>query len=365
MMRRRYIQSLATLQLLVILVGVATHFWLRDVAFLQGVCASFYFVYSGYFTALNHPGDRPYGLRDHVRYMHNKLAKLYPLHVLALALCLLATYLYWNNNLLFSKVTLAHLTLLSTWIPTPSYYFGINPVAWFICDLFFLFLISPLLIRPLRKISLGWQVLVVVVLIVAEMVLCYDRGPESTSLFPGGAHYFMYEFPPVRILDFSAGIVLCHASQSRWWRDMASRLTASRATLVEVGAMLLFLAFYWLCKTVLHPHWYRGFCSVAPAVVTLMATYVLTSGKGGALSRLLSAPWLASLSVLGAEVYLLQFGVYALVNYVVGRLGLPTHGIVFFIIQTVSLLLSALAVHHGFVMPLYRWLKRRQEKASA
>ena len=39
------------------------------------------------------------------------------------------------------QVTLAHLTLLSTWIPTPSYYFGINPVAWFICDLFFLFLI--------------------------------------------------------------------------------------------------------------------------------------------------------------------------------------------------------------------------------
>ena len=293
--------------------------------------------------------------------MRDKLAKLYPLHVLALALCLLAAYLYWNNNLLLSKVTLAHLALVSTWIPTPSYYFGINPVAWFICDLFFLFLISPLLIRPLKKISLGWQVAVVVGFIIVEMILCYDRGPESTSLFPGGAHYFMYEFPPVRILDFAAGIVLCHVSQSRLWHDIASRLTASRATLVEVGAMLLFMACYWLGKTMLHPHWYRGFCSTAPAVVTLMATFVLTSGKGGALSWLMSRSWMASLSVLGAEVYLLQFGMFALVNYVVGKLGLPAHGTVYFVIQSVSLLLAALAVHHGLVMPLYRRLKTRKK----
>ena len=362
-MKRCHIQSLATLQLLAIVAVVGTHFWLDDAAYLQALCVSFCFLYSGYFTAATHRMDSHYRLRDHFEYMLDKLAKLYPLHVFALALCLLAAYLYWGSNLAFSKVTLAHLTCLSPWIPTPSYYFGVNPVAWFLCDLFFLYLISPLIIRLLRKVSLRCQVIVAVALIAVEMVAGYDWGSSSLP-GQGGAHYFLYEFPPVRILDFTTGIVLYHVTQCSRWRAVASRLTASRATLVEVGAVMLFLVFYWLGERLLHPHWYRAFCSVAPAVVTVMAAFSLTSGRDGVISRLMSMPWLGYLSGIGAEIYLLQFGVFALVRYMAVRVGMPTQGVFYFAVQSIVLLLTALAVHRCFVQPLYRRLRSKGNRQA-
>ena len=365
MMKRQHIQSLSTLRLIVILTIVASHFWMNDAACLQGFCVSFLFLYSGFFTAASHCVDSGYGLGDHARFMRDKLAKFYPLHVLALALCLLTAYLYWGTNEVFSKVTLAHLTLTSSWIPTPGYYFGFNPVAWYICDLFFLYLISPLIIKLLRRLSLGWQVIVVMALIGIEMLLGYGDDLMSTSsLIPLPNHYFLYEFPPVRILDFSTGIVLFHVTQGRWWRAAAARLTPSRATIVEVGALVAFWIFYQLGKNLLHPHWYRAFCSVAPAVVTLFGAFVLTSGKGGVVSRLMSRPQLALLSSIGAEVFLLQLGVFALVRYMVLRLGMPTQGLAYFLAQSAALLIVAAAVHHGFVKPLYRCLKSRNESTS-
>ena len=362
MMKRQHIQSLSTLRLIVILTIVASHFWMNDAACLQGFCVSFLFLYSGFFTAASHRVDSGYGLGDHARFMRDKLAKFYPLHVLALALCLLTVYLYWGANEVFSKVTLAHLTLTSSWIPTPGYYFGFNPVAWYICDLFFLYLISPLIIKCLRWLSLGWQVIVAVGLIGVEMLVGYgDDLASLSSLIPLPNHYFLYEFPPIRILDFATGIVLYHVTQGRWWHAAASRLNASRATLVEVGALVAFGLFYQLGKTLLHPHWYRAFCSMAPAVVTLLGAFVLTSGKGGVVSRLMSRPQLALLSSIGAEVFLLQLGVFALVRYLVVRLGMPTQGLAYFLVQSAALLIVAAAVHHGFVKPLYRCLKPRSE----
>ena len=203
-----HIQPLATLQLAAIIAIVLTHFWLKDGTYLQALCTSFCFVYSGYFTALIHRADRRYRLADHIRFMRDKLAKLYPLHVLALGLSLLVIYIGWHYPLVFTKVTLAHLLLISPWFTTPGYYFGFNPVSWFICDLFFLYLISPWLIRGLRRLSLGCQVAIVALLIVGELVAGYATDPGSPSLLiPGNAHYYLYEFPLIRVLDFTTGMV--------------------------------------------------------------------------------------------------------------------------------------------------------------
>ena len=58
MMKRHHIQSLSTLRLIVILTIVASHFWMNDAACLQGFCVSFLFLYSGFFTAASHRGER-------------------------------------------------------------------------------------------------------------------------------------------------------------------------------------------------------------------------------------------------------------------------------------------------------------------
>ena len=353
------IQSLATLQFAAVIAIVLAHFWIENATFLQALCTSFCFVYSGYFTARTHRFNDTYRLADHARYMRDKLAKLYPLHLLALALCLLAGHFYWKADIvLYSKVMLAHLLLISPWFSSPSFYFGVNPVSWFICVLFFLYLIAPFIIKALRCLRLGWQVAIVGVLTTIELVAGYAQGPGSPSLLiPDKAHYFLYEFPIIRILDFTAGIVLCHLTRSAAWSRLTQRLTPASATLVELGGIVLFIVLYILGENMLHPHWYRAFVSAAPAALTLLAAFVFTSGKAGLVSRTLSVPPLPLLSATVAEVYLLQFALFYIVKALAQGMGLPTQGTLYFIIQNGVLLLTAWAVHHGFVMPLYRWLK--------
>lgn len=358
--QRSHIQSLATLQFAAVITIVLAHFWLKEATYLQALCTSFCFVYSGYFTAMTRRGDRSYRMADHVRYMRGKLAKLYPLHVFALGLCFLAIYLSWDCTPAFTRVTIAHLLLISPWFTTPSFYFGVNPVSWFICDLFFLYLISPFLIKGLKCCRLHWQVAIVVALIILELVAAYAPDAGSPSLLiPDKSHYYLYEFPLIRVLDFITGIVLYHITLSRPWHTAASRLTPARATLVEMCALAVLIAFGAIGEKMLLPHWYRAFCSVAPAVVAVLGAFLLTSGNKGLVSRALCLPPLPALSKIGAEVYLLQFGAYYSIRPLVRWLGMPEQGAVYFLIQMGGLLVIAWVVHHFLTLPLYRRLRSR------
>ena len=359
--QRQYIQSLATLQFVAVIAIVLTHFWLQNGTYLQALCTSLCFVYSGFFTALTHRDDRQYHLADHLRFMRDKLAKLYPLHVLALGLSLLVIYIGWHYQLVFSKMTLAHLLLISPWFTTPSFYFGINPVSWFICDLFFLYLISPWLIRGVRHFNLAWQGAIVALLIVGELIAGYATDPGSPSLLiSNNAHYYLYEFPLIRVLDFTTGIVLYHLTLTHRWHSATSRLTPSRATLIELCAIALCIAFYFMGERLLHPHWYRAFCSMVPIVIVALGTLVFTSDNMGLIARAMCVTPLPVMSKLCAEVYLLQFGAYHGIRFLVNWLGLPSHGIPYFFFQMGGLLLLSWAVHHYVTMPLYRHLKSHE-----
>ena len=356
--QRQHLQPLATLQFIAVIAIVLAHYWLDGATYLKTLCTSFCFVYSGYFTARAHHDSR-FSLAGHTRYMLGKLAKFYPLYVLALGLSLLAAYFISGLNLLFSKVTLAHLLLLSPWFTTPSYYFGINPVAWFICDLFFLYLISPLLIGGMRHLKPWQQAAVVAMLIVGELVAGYAANPASPSLLISHQpHYYLYEFPPVRMLEFLTGIALYHITLGQRWRNAAARLSPTAATIIEMVTVAACIAFYPIGEQLLFPHWYRAYCSVAPVVIAMMGALVFTSSRGGLVSRAMSWPPLAALSRIGAEVYLLQFGAYYCIKQAVQLLGLPTHGVAYFVLQTGGLLLVAWAVHHRVVVPLRRLLSR-------
>ena len=153
--KKSYLQSLGSLQLLAIVMVVVGHFGFTDNAFMNSLGVGFCFVYSGFFTALHHRFDSSYGLKGHCRFMLNKLIKLYPLHLLAIALNIIVM---WRNGMIHDvslKVLFYHLTLLSSWIPIDDYYFGYNPVAWYICSLFFLYLMAPVVVRLLRRIPVA------------------------------------------------------------------------------------------------------------------------------------------------------------------------------------------------------------------
>ena len=348
-----FLQSLGSLQLLAVIAVVLGHFWLEDSVFLNSVGVSFCFVYSGYFTAMRHPFGKDYGLGSHATFLRNKLAKLYPLHMLAVILSLAVAILSWGGGV-GPKVLLAHATLTSSWIPNSAYYFGANPVAWFVCDLFFLYLMAPVVIRVLRRLTPLWQVALMVVLLVLEFVCGYRPDANSSGLILN--HFVLYQFPPIRLLDFASGVVLYNVTCTQAWQRLKERLTPRTATVAEVVAILLFLLLYRVGKDVIHAHCFRAYCASAPAIIVLLATFALTSSCQGLLSRALSIKPVAWLSTVSFEVYLMQFCVYFFVEYLCKRCGLNEYLPAYFLLQMSCLVITAWLTHRYYVKPLARRL---------
>ena len=350
-----YLQGLGSLQLLAVLAVVIGHYWAHDTVYLNSVGVSFCFVYSGYFTRKRHAFGPGYGLKDHGRFLWNKLARLYPLHLLGIALGILGSFLTWHAGGVGPKIMLAHLTLTSPWLANPAYYFGANPVAWFICVLFFLYAVAPIVVRLLARIPTRWQVALIAVLIALEFIIGYAPDIETHSRLLGRyTHYALYQFPPIRLLDFATGIVLYNVSQTGWWQSVRQRLTPRHSTVIEVTALVGFIALYYVGKQWLHPHCYRSLAASVPVIIVLLPGFVLTSEAGGTLTRLLSVKPLAALSPLGAEIYLLQFGVNYCLLSLYQQTVLPHYPIAYLLVRLCVLVGVCWLVHRCMTTPLYR-----------
>lgn len=356
-----YLQSLGTLQLAAVIAVVLGHFWLDDSVYMNSVGVSFCFVYSGYFTAMRHKFGQGYGLMAHAAFLRDKLAKLYPLHVLGVALGILGGMLAWGG-IVSPKVLLAHLTLTSSWIPNPAYYFGANPVAWFVCDMFFLYLMAPIVVPNLRRLAPGWQVALIAALLMLEFIGGYTSGAGSSA--PLLNNYTLYQFPPIRLLDFATGVVICNIGGTLTWHRLQERLTPLASSIIEVVAIVLFLVLYRAGKDLIHAHCFRAFCASAPAIVLFFTSFILTSRRRGVVSRLLCIQPLTALSRVSAEVYLLQYGVYFLIEHLCKQVGLHQQPVPYFVIQMAGLLLTAWLAHRYYVLPMGSRLRGKQRIRS-
>ena len=350
-----YLKPIATLQLVAVIAVVIGHFAVKDPAFMNSHWVSFCFVYSGFFTAMRHRFGPDYGLRNHAHFMIDKLTKLYPLHLFALALGLFDGWYVWDSNTINLKVLFSQLTLTSTWIPDHDYYFAINPVGWFLCDLFFLYLMAPVMVKALRRCRLNWQILGIIVLLAIELACGYTSEPGISSSFV--VMYLLYEFPPIRLLDFATGIILYNITQGAWWQHMQRQVSASVATVIEIAGVLVFVLLYLMEKHLLFPHCYRAYCVMAPGIVILLATFLMTSKANGQISKFLSIKPLTKLAAIGAEIYLLQFGVYYLLKPTFDALGLHLYDPLQFVLYFAALLVISWLTHHYYVTPVGKWLQ--------
>ncbi|MCT4356194.1 acyltransferase [Streptomyces sp. Je 1-79] len=197
-----------------------------------GLGVTFFFVLSGFVLTWSvRPDDTPR------RFVRRRLVKLYPNHLVtfALAMALWAAaaasdgWQYWLPNLL----------LLQVWFPDPAVGFSVNAASWSLgCELFF-YLCFPLLHRVVGRIdparlwawAAGLAAAVIAVPAVATTVL--PDGPPIPGLPVGEVqNWFVYQFPPVRMLEFVMGMVLARMVLTDRW----IRLGTSQALLVCAAA---------------------------------------------------------------------------------------------------------------------------------
>lgn len=270
-----------------------------------GVCGvSLFFVLSGFVLSEGYGERLREGRFVWRKFFVRRLTKVWPLHLTG-ALLFVAVY---RRHLSAADwpFDVCNILLLQSWIPLHDCYFSLNGVSWFVSSLLPAYALFPLLWRavhafPLRR-----------VLCAAAAVVC---GYVATVAFlPDAAtEAWLYVFPPVRLLDFTLGIVthrvyallrssggLKHAALWQWLP--VALLAANVAVSPLLPERFFYVAQFW------------------PTAVATVLIFALADGGGGVLVRWLHTRWMVWLGGISFEFYMLHKLLMECVVYLFFRL---------------------------------------------
>jgi peptidoglycan/LPS O-acetylase OafA/YrhL len=200
---------------------------------------SFFFLLSGFVLAWSaRSGDTA------PRFWRRRAAKIYPNHLVTAAVAVVLA-VEAGTALTFGTVS-ANFVLLQAWVPRESVYFGLNTPSWSLsCEMFF-YLSFPLIWwaatrLPARRL---WPATLATLGGVCVM-------PAVALVLPGSLRYwFVYVFPPVRLLEFVAGVLLARIVQEGRWIRFGVLPASLLVVAAYFGSGYLPLGFSYIAGTV-------------------------------------------------------------------------------------------------------------------
>ena len=228
-------------------------------------------------------------------YLLRRFFKFYPLHLL----CLVSILLIRHNTLTSTDYLsiLPNALLLQSWIPDANYYFSMNGVSWYLSDLLLFLLLFPFLYRWIGK--MGDKALGRTAILFLAGYVGYVSFVQTDDL-----NYWLYIFPPVRMLDFIWGMMIwrLYELHPAWGR-------LRRPTLVE-----LLLAVLVVLTIVLYPLHERWHVALIHWFVLIPVVLIFMQGDqyGGWLSCFLKTRTMVWLGGLTLDTYLLHHLLFAI-----------------------------------------------------
>ena len=259
----------------------STHF------FKEGfVGVSFFFVLSGFIIAYNYQKKLQEKEITRRRFWVARIARVYPLHWLTLFIAaILGDYVVASGGLDWCRHFLASLTLTHAYIPETDYYFSFNSPSWSLCCEQLFYICFPFLVPLTRNYKhLLYIFCVTAILLVVGMHFTPEEEIKG----------YWYVNPIARFPDFIAGMLLFQL----YGRLKDKSITFRQGSLMEIGAVTLFLTFY-MCASEI-PKVYRYSCFYWLPVAVVLISFSL---QKGILSRILSHRFL----VVGGEI---SYGFY-------------------------------------------------------
>lgn len=169
-----------------------------------------------------------------------RLRPLFPLHVLTLVASLpFLLYGISPEEAVYSLcIAIENFFLLQSWIPMREVYFSCNAVSWYLSTYIFAAAVSPFLLRAARLLTSdgsyeGRAVAGIGLCAAIELLLALTVSADV-------AHWVVYVFPPVRLLDVFTGM-LCGAL----YIGHAHRGGFKGATALSMGGGILMMALVW------------------------------------------------------------------------------------------------------------------------
>ncbi len=212
----------------------------------------FFFMLSGFVLS--------WSARDDHGFWRRRVVKIYPNHLVT-AFAGVALALVFGIQITTLQV-LPNLFLVNSWVPNGVVLTAINQPSWSLCDELFFYLLFPWLFRLVKKtpddrLWIGAGVVATAIIAVPFFAMAVlPSSPEVPGL-PASVWqwWFVYIFPPTRLLEFALGIIVARIVWTGHWVP------------VGLGMALLLLLAGLVVQACLLPTVYGV---VAPVVIPLM-----------------------------------------------------------------------------------------------
>lgn len=272
------INTLTSLRLFFALMVFGAHCYVVDSTFSthfykEGfVGVSFFFILSGFIIAYNYQQKLVERKVSKRQFWVARIARIYPLHIATLlgvaVIGNLLNPMGWGEGL---KHFIPALFLLHPFVPRMDYFFYFDSPSWSLgCEQLFYFLFPFLALFFAKKQKLIGALLVCAVVVPVLMSMTDEANIRG----------YWYVNPLARFPDFLVGMLLYRVYE--WCRS--KKLSFSTASLLEVGAVCIFLLFY-MFSADLVPKVYRYSCYYWMPISLVLLIFSLQKGF---LSRILS-----------------------------------------------------------------------------
>ncbi len=232
--------------------GPDSDFFLTISATSGTMAVSFFFVLSGFILTWS---ARKY---DTAReFYRRRFFKIFPNHIVTFLLSLVV-YATLAGALL---PALLNITLLHAWVPKMPYFISFNHVTWSLsCELLF-YAAFPLLYKlaqriPVRRLWWAAGAVLAAIFVVPLFAKLLPTEPRMMLLLtdnqsfsePILQYWFVYIFPPVRLLDFVLGILMARIVLSGRWINL--RPLPALAVVVACYVLASFVPFLYSLNAV-------------------------------------------------------------------------------------------------------------------
>ena len=166
---------------------------------------SFFFILSGFVLAWSSTA------LDTKTFYRRRVARIYPIYVLLWFVGVAITSFAGQPQSPLSVVST--LTLTQAWFPSSVVYFGANGVGWSLSVEAFFYVIFPLLVWGILRMSSGQRRLVALSCVALEAMIYVAFGhgmPRDLSF------WVSYIFPPARLPEFVLGMVIALEVRDGW-----------------------------------------------------------------------------------------------------------------------------------------------------
>lgn len=301
---------------------------------------SFFFVLSGFVLMWSRrPDDRP------AAFLQRRFARIWPAHAVAWVAGVVVVL--WTEDAFFAKSSVLNLALLQVWVPQRTWYFSVNVVSWSLAVEWFFYLVFGLLLVPVLRLGPRAAARALGVLIVAftALEIALQVGLRDHEVLQ---EYFVYIFPPTRLLEFAMGMCLAVALPALPDLPLGPVLAATAAVMLAAA-------------TVPEPLRWTG-VTILPFVAVIAAA--AQADLRGA-RTVWSSPTLVRLGTWSFAFYLVHQLVVRVVDEVLPWTDHTVVGALLVLAVLVVSLAAAALLHTLVEAPAERWLRRRGPAARA